>query len=76
MKLRYGDFTLASRRTTQAMPMRDGRQILRTAGELLGQRPRPDDPIRLLGLGVSNTVTDDDRRQLLLPLTEMHSAER
>ena len=76
LKVRYGDFTLASRRTTQPMPMRDGRQILRTASELLGQRPRPDDPIRLLGLGVSNTVTDDDRRQLQLPLTEIHSAER
>ena len=75
LKLRYGDFRLASRRATQAMPIRERAQILLTAKALLRQRPRPEDPIRLLGVGVSNAADDNDR-QLLLPLTETGSAAR
>jgi DNA polymerase-4 len=76
LKLRYGDFQLVSRRATQAMAVLDTQQILRTANELLGQRPRPDEPIRLLGLGVSNATGDDDPRQLSLPLMGTRSAGR
>ena len=70
LKLRYGDWDgLTSRRTAPI----DRRRILPMASELLRQRPRPDDPVRLLGVGVSNTA-EDDRRQLLLPFTGMCSA--
>jgi DNA polymerase-4 len=68
LKLRYGDFRVVSRRTTRAMAFADRGEILRVARELLAQRPRPGDAIRLLGLGVSGGSADPDLRQLALPL--------
>ncbi|MFL5337900.1 MAG: DNA polymerase IV [Geminicoccaceae bacterium] len=76
LKLRYADFTLASRRTTRADNFLEPDVILTAALELLAQRPRPGEPIRLLGLGVSTPGTSDDPRQLGLELTETSSAGR
>ena len=44
--------------------------------ELLTQQPRPGEPIRLLGLGVSTPCTSDNPRQLGLDLMETSSAAR
>jgi DNA polymerase-4 len=74
LKLRYADFQIASRRTTRAASFADRETILATALELLAERPRPGDPVRLLGLGVSAGIHEDDPRQMALPLTETRSA--
>jgi DNA polymerase IV len=77
LKLRYGDFRVVSRRTTRATAFTDRGEILRVARELLAQRPRPGDAIRLIGLGVSSGPADPDLRQLALPLLkERRSAAR
>jgi DNA polymerase-4 len=70
LKLRYADFKVASRQATRASPLLGRDEILGMGLELLAQRPRPGDPVRLLGLGVSSTSGEDDRRQLALPLQE------
>lgn len=67
LKLRYADFKVASRRATRARPFAGGPEILAAAQELLAQRPRPGDPLRLLGIGVS-CGGEGDPRQLPLPL--------
>lgn len=69
VKIRYPDFQIVSRRTTRATPFREADDILRSAAALLAQRPRHGDGIRLLGIGVSSEGTDEDPRQLALPLS-------
>ena len=64
LKLRYADFSLVSRRTTRAEIFLDTSVILNAGLELLTQQPRPGEPIRLLGLGVSTPCTSDNPRQL------------
>jgi DNA polymerase IV len=76
LKLRYADFSLASRRITRAESFLEPGAILTAALELLAQRPRPGEPIRLLGLGVSTPDAGGDPRQLGLELTETSSAAR
>ena len=75
LKVRYKDFRIASRRVTRAAAFR-GDDILQGALQLLAQRPRPDEAVRLLGIGVSSETVDGDSRQLALPLMERRSAGR
>jgi DNA polymerase IV len=77
LKVRYADFALASRRTTRATPFAAPDAILEAGLELLAQRPRPADAVRLLGLGVSAPSGGDGAGlQLGLPLTATRSAGR
>ena len=76
LKVRYADFAIASRRTTRPQPFVDGEAILAAGCELLVQRPRRTEPIRLLGLGVSSPADEAEPRQLGLPLTAAGSAGR
>jgi DNA polymerase-4 len=76
LKVRFADFRVASRRTTRLTPFLDP-QVIRDIGfELLAQRPRPTDAIRLLGLGVSSPNLPDEPRQLDLALTAADSVGR
>ncbi|MEK0085428.1 DNA polymerase IV [Benzoatithermus flavus] len=68
LKLRYADFKVASKRATRASPFVKSGEILAAALELLAQRPRPGDALRLLGVGISCSGAEDDPRQLALPL--------
>jgi DNA polymerase-4 len=74
LKLRYADFKVMSRRATRAAPFVGAREILAAGRDLLLQRPRPGDPLRLLGLGVSCGGAEEDPRQLPLPLKGTRSA--
>ena len=76
LKVRYKDFRIASRRVTRAAAFRAHDDILQGALKLLAQRPRPDEAVRLLGIGVSSETVDEDSRQLALPLMERRSAGR
>lgn len=68
LKIRYADFTLATRRCTEPQALVDREQILAAALLLLERRPRLGAPIRLLGVGVSGAVDADLPMQLDLPL--------
>ena len=57
LKVRYEDFRIASRRVTRAAAFREHDDILQGALELLAQRPRPDEAVRLLGIGVSSETS-------------------
>ena len=65
LKLRYADFAIASRRTTQRQPVRRPRGDPggRRASCWRSGRGRPT-PIRLLGLGVSSPADEAEPRQL------------
>lgn len=74
LKLRYRDFKIATRRATGAAPFRDATAIAGVARDLLAQRPRRGDALRLLGIGISNVIEPEGARQLSLGLTETRSA--
>jgi DNA polymerase-4 len=76
LKVRYHDFAIVSRRMTRALPFVDAETILAAACELLAQRPRQAESIRLLGLGVSSPTDDGEQRQLGLPLRAAGTAGR
>ena len=76
LKLRYADFSLASRRMTRPESFLEPGVILKASLELLAQQPRPCAPVRLLGLGVSTPGMGEDPRQLDLQLKETDSAAR
>ena len=73
LKVRYADFTLATRRFTEPQPFLDQEAILATACLLLERRPRRGVPIRLLGVGISSAVDADLPVQLGLPLSSRRS---
>lgn len=73
LKLRYADFQTLTRRTTRAQPFARVEDLLATGCQLLARRPRPGTPLRLVGLGVASE-SEDDLRQLPLPLTATRSA--
>lgn len=54
IKLRYGDFTTLTRRTTLPGAINDTDSIYQTARDLLDRNKLLRKPIRLLGVGVSN----------------------
>ncbi len=65
LKLRYADFRLVTRRATRAVVIREAAEILEMGGTLLAKEPLTD-PVRLLGVGVSNEHVSADPRQLAL----------
>lgn len=76
LKVRFGNFRIATRRMTRTTAFRDPDDILRHARELLAQRPRREAAVRLLGIGVSSEAAGGDSRQLALQLTETDGAQR
>ncbi|HFQ95554.1 MAG TPA: DNA polymerase IV, partial [Anaerolineae bacterium] len=54
LKLRLSDFTTLTRQTTLAAPTDDEGTIIATAADLFDQWWRPGQPVRLIGVGVSN----------------------
>lgn len=74
LKLRYADFQISGRRITRAVAFEGREDILAAGRDLLARRPRPGEPLRLLGLGVASESNDEDRRQLALPLTATRNA--
>lgn len=74
LKLRYADFQICGRRITRAAAFEGREDILAAGRDLLARRPRPGEPLRLLGLGVASESNDEDRRQLALPLTATRNA--
>jgi DNA polymerase-4 len=63
LKIRYPDFTTVTRSRTMPAAMDGGRDLFRTAGELLGE-VRLEGPVRLLGLAGTNLEPGDRPRQL------------
>ena len=54
LKLRFSDFTTLTRQTTLAAPTDDEGTIIATAADLFDRWWRPGQPVRLIGVGVSN----------------------
>ena len=75
LKIRYADFSLASRSTTRCEPFCERAEILAAAAQLLASRPRTDHAIRLLGLGVGSRA-GHETRQLDLRLMAGDNAVR
>ena len=61
LKVRYSDFTTVTRSHTLGEATRDETEIRRRALALLAQTEAGERPVRLLGVGSSNLVSDDDR---------------
>ncbi|MFO1047729.1 MAG: DNA polymerase IV [Geminicoccaceae bacterium] len=68
LKIRFADFSLATRRSTDRRPFRSPEHILSAALGLLERRPKRGTPIRLLGVGLSATIEAEEFRQLGLPI--------
>lgn len=68
LKVRFADFSLATRRSTDRHPFRSREHILAATLRLLERRPKHGAPIRLLGVGLSATVEAEEYRQLGLPI--------
>jgi len=58
LKIKSSDFVVKTRRTTLPEPIQDGSEILQTVVHLL-RRDVPDYPVRLLGVTVSNLLTEE-----------------
>ena len=74
LKLRHADFSIVGRRVTRDAPYLAEADILSTGLGLLARRPRPDQAVRLLGLGVASEGHEPPGVQLALPLTAGDSA--
>lgn len=66
VKVRYSDFTTLTRQTSVETPIRDAREIYRLGCHLLARDQLVSQPLRLLGLGVSNLT--EPSGQLELPV--------
>jgi predicted NBD/HSP70 family sugar kinase len=53
LKLRWPDFTTLTRQTTLSRPTDQGEEIERTALDLLNSVRKPNQAVRLIGVGVS-----------------------
>jgi DNA polymerase-4 len=58
IKLRYPDFSIATRQTTLPQPTDQGQMIYREAQTLLTRHWKPGQPLRLLGVGVSGLLDE------------------
>lgn len=67
LKVKYSDFTIATRSRTLEMPVQTRDALLREGIDLLALTQVGTRPIRLLGIGVSNLVGEGDEEQLYLP---------
>lgn len=77
LKIKYFDFTVTTRQTTNAHPVRTAPEILRCAEWLLYNSPAPPEkPVRLLGITLSKLLEGDEQpgRQLVLPLEPVSAA--
>ncbi len=73
LKVRYGDFTTVTRSQTYLEPTRAVEVIYERALNLLEKTDYHDRPLRLLGVGLTNLVSDDRPRQLFLFDLELDS---
>lgn len=67
LKVKYADFTIATRSRTLELAVQTRDALLREGVELLALTEVGKRPIRLLGIGVSNLVGEGDEQQLYLP---------
>ena len=65
IKVRYGDFTTYTRRLTIFSATNDTDEIYKTGLRLLEREDLLKEPVRLLGIGVSN-ISKESRKQLSL----------
>lgn len=63
IKLRTPDFVTVSAQKTPLEPIYSGEQVFALARELLGQKRRPDSPVRLLGVGLGQVYSGDAPQQ-------------
>ncbi len=68
LKIKLADFRILTRRATLVHPVGGAAEIRDLALALLDRPEPPPAPVRLLGLGVSTSAGDPDRRQLDLGL--------
>ena len=54
LKVRYRDFTTLTRQKTLATPTQDDKQLLQTAWALFNAGDLPNEPVRLIGVGISD----------------------
>ena len=66
IKVRYPDFTTVTRSHTLPFPTDQGIEIYQTALKLLSKTEAPQKKARLLGVGTSNLLRQDDPEQLIL----------
>jgi DNA polymerase-4 len=76
VKVRYPDFTLATRSQTLSSPTDQGIEIYRTALKLLSRTEAPRRRARLLGVGISHLIHRDGPEQYLLFDSGGKKAER
>lgn len=64
LKIKYNDFSTASRSLTLSRPTSDARQLYQAAITLLPRTLAGNRPVRLVGITVSNLTADDSPLQL------------
>ena len=67
LKVKYGDFRLVTRSRTLELPVQTRDGLMTEVRELLDQTEVGKEPVRLLGIGVSNLVGEAGEEQLYLP---------
>ncbi|MAB88909.1 MAG: DNA polymerase IV [Planctomycetes bacterium] len=67
LKVKYADFTIATRSRTLELPVQTRDDLVREGVELLALTEVGERPIRLLGIGISSLVGEGDEQQLYLP---------
>ena len=76
VKVRYPDFTAVTRSQTLPFPTDQGIEIYQTALKLLHKTEALQKRARLLGVGISNLIHQDDPEQLLLFDSRRKQVER
>ena len=76
VKVRYPDFTLVTRSLTLPFPTDQGIEIYQTALKLLPRTEALQKRARLLGVGISNLLHQDDPEQYLLFDSRREKTER
>lgn len=62
LKVKYSDFTLKTRATSRTHPVSEAAELLKIAKQLLRSADLPRQPVRLLGISVSNFDADHRER--------------
>jgi DNA polymerase-4 len=75
LKLKFGDFTLITRRTTLPSPTDDGQTLYRVARELL-EKAHEDKPVRLTGVSMQELGTESVGARQLGLFTEPEKPKR
>jgi DNA polymerase-4 len=76
LKLKYADFTVESRQHTLSSPVRTEDAVLALGRHLLRDPHAPTEPVRLVGLTVSNLVDETtlSGQQLWLPFADLEES--